>query len=1190
MKYLRYFIGIILFTILFSLTLKAQDQKKDYQKSTPEWVKMMKDHTVNFYDLQKEFNEYFIDRPKGKGSGWKQFKRWEYHTEQRVYPSGKRINSTQVWDEMNKFNKKYSFKANKSNWTPLGPSTSANVTGHWNPGLGRINVIARDPNDSLTIYIGAPSGGLWKTTDEGATWNILTDNQPVMGVSAVAINPDNSNIVYIGTGDNDAVDNYSIGVLKSLDGGASWNTTGLNWTIYQQRTIAKILINPNNPEILFAATSDGLFRTTNSGLDWTNILSGNFDDIEFKPGDYNTIYAATTKFYRTTDGGDSFTETTGVPTSSRVQIAVTEGNPEYVYFFSSKNGIYRSTDSGDSFIKQSSQPNQGSQDWYDLAMDVSQTNPEMVHIGEINTWRSMDGGVSWEKTTDWTWANSIGYTHCDIHEIKTYGNTIFVGSDGLISKSTDNGETWTNLSEGLCIRQFYRIACSQTNPNIYMGGAQDNGTSVYTEDHWHEWLGADGMECAINQSDNQIIYGTSQNGTFYKSNSSGNYGDQNISQPGSGNWVTPFVIHPVDNETIFVGLQDVRKTTDGMQSWTTISDLPGQKINNIVISNSNPSYLYASKTSKIYRTRDGGEIWDDISSGLPGKSITYISVHPSNPEIIAVSLSGYTENEKVYISYDAGNTWINYSYNLPNIPANCVIFDDDFNNPLYVGMDVGVYYIDNLLSEWEPFMTNIPNVIINELEIQKSSKLLRAGTYGRGLWESPLHESILHADYTSDKVLIPIENSINFINLSSGKPLSYLWNFEGGIPETSTEKNPQNILYNNEGSFDVTLIVYDETSSDTIKKEDIVTVSSTLLPEIYFKASDTVFCSSAVVDFTDSTLYCPVTWLWEFSPNTVSFENGTNKNSENPSVSFATGVYSVSLTITNSVGESTLTKSDYVHSGGRSLPFSEDFETNSFNTKLWTIENPDNKTTWGIFNLEGESKNNKAAFLNFFNYIYQEQPDRMITPALNFSGYSNISLLFDHAYAQKGSARDSLRIKISADCGETWTRVFASGPDGNGAFATSANTTSYFIPQTSEDWCGSGYGSSCNDIDLSDWAGLTDVKIMFESFNKHGNNLFIDNIMVTNSVGLNENYSDKSGVNIIPNPSTGIFYLTLNNLSEETTLKVLNLQGQNVFYKKISVKSKKYTEKIDLSSQPKGVYFVEVRSKDTVKSEKIILK
>ena len=143
----------------------------------------------------------------------------------------------------------------------MGPTTSANVTGHWNPGIGRINVIAREPGNPQTIYIGSPSGGLWKTTDEGANWLTLTDNQPVLGVSAIEIDYTNTDIIYIGTGDKDAADNYSVGVLKSTDGGTTWNTTGLDWTINQNRTIAKLIMNPDDPSILFAATTNGLYKT-----------------------------------------------------------------------------------------------------------------------------------------------------------------------------------------------------------------------------------------------------------------------------------------------------------------------------------------------------------------------------------------------------------------------------------------------------------------------------------------------------------------------------------------------------------------------------------------------------------------------------------------------------------------------------------------------------------------------------------------------------------------------------------------------------------------------------------------------------------------------------------------------------------------------------------------------------------------
>ncbi|MBT3453433.1 MAG: glycosyl hydrolase, partial [Lentimicrobiaceae bacterium] len=455
MSSLRHYLLIFYFLILTTTIAISQNSQEDQNDDpTPGWVYMMGDMDANFYDVQKIATEYYRINSQGKGSGWKQFKRWEYFTEPRVYPTGNRINHAQIWNEISKFNASNTGNNRmlQNSWLPMGPSTSANVTGHWNPGLGRINVIAVDPNDSNIIYIGSPSGGLWKTLDEGANWTPLTDNQPVLGVSAIAINPNNTDVLYIGTGDKDSGDNYSIGVLKSLDGGNSWNTTGLDWTINQNRTIAKLIINSNNTDILYAATTSGLYRTTDAGVSWFKVLSGDIDDLEFKPGNPNVVYAiAPRKFYKSTDGGDTFVETTGVPTSGRAQIAVTDDNPYYVYYFSSNNGIYRSEDSGDSFTKMSSQPNQGSQAWYDLAFCVSDMDANEVHLGEINTWRSTTGGTSWTKTTNWTWNNPIGYTHCDIHEMVFYNGTLYVGSDGLISKSTDGGNNWINLSEGLTI-------------------------------------------------------------------------------------------------------------------------------------------------------------------------------------------------------------------------------------------------------------------------------------------------------------------------------------------------------------------------------------------------------------------------------------------------------------------------------------------------------------------------------------------------------------------------------------------------------------------------------------------------------------------------------------------------------------------------------------------------------------------
>ena len=214
-------------------------------------------------------------------------------------------------------------------------------------------------------------------------------------------------------------------------------------------------------------------------------------------------------------------------------------------------GIYKSTDSGESFEIQADSPqmfgydpnggDNSSQSSYDLALAVSPLDAEEVHLLAIITWRSYDGGVNWESTTEWSYPNNTGYTHCDMHWAHFESNgRLYVGSDGLVSWSDDGGDTWEDITTGIGIRQFYRIGGSKNHPYKLMGGSQDNGTSIYTTDYWHEWLGADGMECLVDYSNDNIVYGTSQFGNFYKSNTGGE-NTIGITQPGTGNWVTPFV-------------------------------------------------------------------------------------------------------------------------------------------------------------------------------------------------------------------------------------------------------------------------------------------------------------------------------------------------------------------------------------------------------------------------------------------------------------------------------------------------------------------------------------------------------------------------------------------------------------------------------------------------------------------------
>ena len=322
------------------------------------------------------------------------------------------------WEKENKKNKKY---VTASNWIAKGPiNTPIILTNGKKRGNGRVNCIAFDPINPNIIWVGSPAGGLWKSDNGGVGWATATDNLPVIGVSHIAINPSNPQIMYIVTGDAYASDTYTIGVLKSVDGGLNWSTTGLSYNVVQQKRINKIILNPNYPDSIFAATNDNIMLSVDGGNNWSSTgMIGRWRDIEFKPGNPRVIYAAKHAFggsnvYRSTDGGASWSVVNNGVSSSgkdRPLIAVTPANPNVIYaLFSagddSYHGLYKSTDSGDNWSLQSNSPNilgrdvdgtgTGGQSWYDLSLGVSTNDENLVYVGGINLWKSTNSGVNWQ--------------------------------------------------------------------------------------------------------------------------------------------------------------------------------------------------------------------------------------------------------------------------------------------------------------------------------------------------------------------------------------------------------------------------------------------------------------------------------------------------------------------------------------------------------------------------------------------------------------------------------------------------------------------------------------------------------------------------------------------------------------------------------------------------------------------------
>ncbi len=747
-----------------------------------EWVKKMEDPNVNFYEVQREFQEYWQGKEIPKGAGWKPFKRWEYFMEPRVYPSGERFAPNQAAREFQTYQAKYDLPVdNAANWTPLGPYDWTTVS--YNPGIGRVNVTAVDPANSNIIYVGAPSGGFWKSTDGGNNWETSTDDLTVLGVSAIAIDPANSNTIYIGTGDGDGSDTYSIGVLKSVDGGANWSPTGLNWTVTQFRQISKLLIHPSNSTILLAATNVGVYKSTDSGSSWNLTQSGNFKDMEFKPGDPSTVYVCGTTFYRSTNTGDSFTQvTSGIPTAvNRLAIAVSPDNSNYVYLLGGSSsdsgfeGLYRSSNSGVSFTTRSTSPNilgysetgatSGGQSWYDLAIAVDPTDAEDVYVGGINIWKSTNGGTSWTINAYWYYfTTSIPYVHADIHTLEFYNNRLLAGCDGGIFETTNGGSSWTDLSAGIANTQFYRMGGYPGDDSLVIAGAQDNGTMRF-DGAWTHVLGADGMEAMIDYNNPQTMYACIQNGGLRRSlNGGASFSSITSGISENGYWVTPFVMDPNDSQTLYAGFVNVWKSENRGSSWSTISSFGGSStLRSLAVAPSNNNYIYTATTSTLRRTTNGGSSWNNISSGLPTSSaaISYIAIARDDPLKVWVTFSGYSSGNKVFNSTDGGANWSNISGTLPNLPVNCVAYQPNSNDAVYIGSDIGIYYRDNNKNDWELYNDGLPNVIVSELEVHEASGKLRAATYGRGLWESalqppadaddpnPPENFLAYSDYTS---------------------------------------------------------------------------------------------------------------------------------------------------------------------------------------------------------------------------------------------------------------------------------------------------------------------------------------------------------------------------------------------------------------------------------------------------------
>lgn len=578
-------------------------------------------------------------------------------------------------------------------WRGVGPALMG----------GRIADIAVSPTDKSTWYVAVGSGGLWKTTNRGTTWTPIFDSQKSYSIGTVTIDPNNSDVIWVGTGENVSGRHvaWGDGVYKSKDGGKTWKSMGLE----QSEHIGKILIDPRNSDVVFVAAEGplwsaggerGLYKSTDGGDSWQAVLeidkNTGVTDVEFDPSNPDTLYAAAYQrqrqtwsflaggpnsgIYKSNDNGDSWNPVkTGLPQGDigKIGLAVTPANPDLVYATieadNKEKGFYRSTNKGESWEKRNSYTSGGTGPHYYQEIEASPQDPDLIYQMDVFYHVTRDGGKTF---------NYLGTgreKHSDNHALwidPEDGKHLISGNDGGLYESYDEGTTWRHFGN-MPISQFYKLGLDNAEPfyNI-VGGAQDLGTligpsrTMNTEgvrnQDWYVALGADGYDSVFDPKDVNIAYIEIQGGTLHRLDRRTEEVINIQPQPAPNdpperwNWDSPIQLSPHNHKRIYFGSQRVWQSDDQGNSWTPISgDLT---------TNTN-RYELETMDKRVWSV---DSLYDN---GAMSKYATLTSISES-PKVEGLLYTG-SDDGLIHVSADGGENWRKTT--LPKVPARSFIND-----------------------------------------------------------------------------------------------------------------------------------------------------------------------------------------------------------------------------------------------------------------------------------------------------------------------------------------------------------------------------------------------------------------------------------------------------------------------------------------------------------------------------------
>lgn len=763
---------------------------------------------------------------------------WFY--QQRAFPFDK-INKQAYHNALKQAIQLQSNEKSSFQWTSVGPSNIG----------GRLTDVELNPQNPSQIYLGTASGGVYKSTNNGASYFPIFDESLSLSIGDIAISPSEPNVVYVGTGEANpgggsmAYDGN--GIYKSMDNGETWQQMGLN----EIGSVGRIAVSPQDANIayvaamgyLFENNSDrGVFKTEDGGQNWDRILYLNDStgavDIAIHPQNTDTVYAAMWQrvrrlesyvygglscgIYRSVNGGNSWEElSNGLPSGSnigRIGIDISDSDPNVLYAIYADRtgyflGLYKSEDAGNSWAQtnDNSLSNMySSYGWWFGRLKIDPNNSQIVYAIGFDLYKTSNGGNTWSMIS-----SSVHVDHHEVAISPENSNRVLLANDGGLFTSSSAGNSWTKQLN-LPITQFYTCAIDASIPSRLYGGAQDNGTNrtlTGNADDWNSIYWGDGFYCLVDPLDNSFVYAEYQYGNFARSTNHGTSfsgATTGISSGDRKNWNTPVVMNPLNSKSLYYGANRLYKSVNRAANWQAISnDLTNGAssgnqnfgtISTITVSTADTNVIYVgTDDANVWMTQNNGLNWIKVSDDLPQRWISRVVADPSNANIAYVCLSGYRENDylpHIFKTEDYGSTWFDVSQGLPEAPVNDLVIDPDQTNRLIVATDMGVYYTDENTNSWQSLDNGMPMVPITALVFHASTNKLVAATYGRSMYilDFTVGTEKITNTKTVSFVLSPNPASQNVLisfNNSKESYLLELMTMKGNILFSEKENNPQ---------------------------------------------------------------------------------------------------------------------------------------------------------------------------------------------------------------------------------------------------------------------------------------------------------------------------------------------------------------------------------------------------------------